>query len=206
MKYRIRGGDDWGSGAFDAPRKRGNKRYKHKGVDLVIAKASAVRALRGGVVSKIGFPYRPNDPEKGHFRYVEVAVGKHRHRYMYCGPSVAPGDVIEQGQVIGHAQGIADLYPGMTDHVHFEIKLLDGSVIDPTNMVTSTVFSLGAEAYFSGRVIMIKRLSDGGYFSTSETTLDSAKRMVRREAALNPDFGVKPDDVDWTAVEINVNV
>ena len=31
------------------------------------------------------------------------------------------GDVVERGDIIGYAQGLAEIYPGITEHVHWEV-------------------------------------------------------------------------------------
>lgn len=125
---KIREQDSQGAGHYGAP--RGSR--KHNGIDIVCHAGEVVTCFESGGVTKLGYPYNPNDDKKGHLRYVEVTVPNgDRHRYFYTGPLVDVGDSVERGQTIGSAQGLTEIYPGITDHYHFEIKLRDGSFIDP---------------------------------------------------------------------------
>jgi murein DD-endopeptidase MepM/ murein hydrolase activator NlpD len=114
----IRGSDGYGSGHYGAPRKG----RKHSGIDIVIHKNEAITAFEDGTVSKIGFPYNPNDAKKGHLRYIEITVASNdRHRYFYVDAFFSVGDVVERGDIIGYAQGLTEIYPGITEHIHFEV-------------------------------------------------------------------------------------
>lgn len=131
----LRASDKWGSGWYGAP--RGGR--AHNGVDVACFKGSIIHSNVSGKVTKIGYPYPPSDPKKGHYRYVEVeAADNWKHRTFYIDPLVQVGDYVTKGDKIGKSQGLTDLWPGMTDHVHYEIKVLkDGkwTYIDPTNHV-----------------------------------------------------------------------
>lgn len=120
-----RGSDKWGSGAFGAS--RGDR--IHKGIDYACYKGSLVLSPVTGECTKIGFPYA--DPKKGNYRYVQITDSEGReHRIFYIEPQVRRGDWVETGDVLGESQGIADHYPGMTDHVHYEI-LVNGKPVNP---------------------------------------------------------------------------
>ncbi|MGY8872226.1 MAG: M23 family metallopeptidase [Pseudomonadales bacterium] len=207
----IRGWDDQGNGAFGSSRAKGTRR--HKGVDVVVCEGDAIHAFRAGTVTKIWYPYDPKDKKKGHYRYVEIAVGKRRHRYFYVAPAVRKGDRVEAGQIIGHAQGLTKLYPGITDHIHFEIMLPDGSFIDPTNLVKSiekpiAVISVEPDkdkafyAKYVDGVIMVFRRWDGGKFSTMSKTVAEAIAFVEEQIkTLGKEFAVKHvDQIDWSGV------
>ncbi len=127
----IRVMDKFGSGAYGASRGR----RTHKGVDVACYQGSKIPAIKSGRVTKIGYPYRLDDKKRGHLRYVEITVDDEKHRYFYVSSFVKVGDLVEAGQVIGKAQGLLEIYPGITDHIHFEIKLADGSYKDPTDLV-----------------------------------------------------------------------
>lgn len=138
VPMKVRGSDAYGSGEFWAP--RGD--HKHNGIDLVCEKGDLVLSPVAGIVSKHGYPYDPAGP-KGHKHYIEITdeLGR-RHRFFYCEPMLPMDSKVRQGQVIGEAQGLQDIYPPreagpMTDHVHYEIKLRDGSFMDPTSMATN---------------------------------------------------------------------
>lgn len=119
IKAPIRGIDTYGSGAFGAP--RGGR--THNGIDIACYKGSQVLSQCDGVVTKIGYPYDPGDDRKGHLRYVQVTDAAGRNfRYFYVNSTVKINDVVLQNDVIGITQGLVDIYPGITDHVHVEIK------------------------------------------------------------------------------------
>ena len=114
----YRGTDRHGSGAFMAPRAGGRT---HKGIDFACYQGSIVHAASSGRVTKIGYPYNPNDKKKGHLRYVEITdVNDFKTRYFYLESFVEVGQIIYTGDLIGATQGLSDIYPGITDHFHFE--------------------------------------------------------------------------------------
>ncbi|MBL4940962.1 MAG: peptidoglycan DD-metalloendopeptidase family protein [Colwellia sp.] len=116
---KVRTTDIHGAGHYGAPRGGGRK---HSGIDFVIHKNEAITAFEDGTVSKIGFPYNPNDAKKGHLRYIEITVASgDRQRYFYADAFVVVGDDVERGDIIGYAQGLNDIYPGITEHYHFEV-------------------------------------------------------------------------------------
>ena len=119
-----RGTDNWGSGEFGAP--RGDR--KHRGIDYAALPGSLVLSPVTGTVTKLGYPYS-DDLE---FRYVQITSEDGAdHRVFYVDPNVKVGDRVFQGRsVIGEAQDLTGRYPGITPHVHYEIKL-NGSYIDP---------------------------------------------------------------------------
>lgn len=118
-----RGTDKWGRGDYMAP--RGFR--KHKGVDFACYPGSEIISLTVGHVSKLGYPYAPSDDKKGDLRYVEVTDRQGRMaRYFYVDPRVVMGQPIKQGDVLGVSQTLQNIYPGITDHVHFEVKTANG--------------------------------------------------------------------------------
>ena len=129
----LRGTDCHGSGAYGAS--RGSR--KHNGIDItendgyLIAPNASVIAYEAGKVAYLGWPYGPNDDKEGKYRLVEVTCGGYRLRYFYVGLLVEVGDDIERGQTIGWSQDLDCVYPGITQHVHFEVKNPEGKFIDP---------------------------------------------------------------------------
>lgn len=197
---RVRGQDNWGNGRYGATRKKKSKRYLHEGADLLFKEGEKVHALAAGVVTRIGYPYHPDDPQKGHFRYVQISVDGVEHRYFYVAPLVTLGQEISKGQPIGEAQGIANGYPGMGNHVHFEIKE-QGKALNP-NLFLSEFLETDLEyvAYRVDETILI-RLPGNGYYSTAAASIDAAKAAVDRECELNPNFKISSNVVDWSHVE-----
>lgn len=126
---KIRGQDNWGSGAFGAS--RGSR--KHNGIDLIQVPGEVFYALSGGIVTKLGYPYGDDLS----YRYVEVTDSEGaRWRYFYIEPSVKVGDKIEAYQEIGIVQELGTRYKGITEHVHLEIILKDGTFLDPSGVVS----------------------------------------------------------------------
>ena len=113
----VRGQDSQGAGHYLAP--RGN--HLHHGVDFACAKGSTVLSLTDGCVTKIGYPYSPADSIKGHLRYVQVSYDELDYRYFYISPLIKVGDTVSAGDKLGVTQGLTLIYPGITDHFHFEI-------------------------------------------------------------------------------------
>jgi len=87
-----------------------------------------------GTVTKVGYPYRMDDDLKGHLRYVEVTLDGNRFRYFYVEPLVSVGDILAHGDSVGISQDLTSIYPGITQHFHFEIIRPDGSYQDPNTM------------------------------------------------------------------------
>ncbi len=114
----IRGQDCQGAGHWQAP--RGER--KHNGIDYICDSGDQVIALKDGLVTKIGYPYNPNDTTKGHLRYVEVTDNKKaRVRYFYIKPKVKVGDKIRVNDILGISQDLTKIYPGITQHYHLEV-------------------------------------------------------------------------------------
>lgn len=122
-----RGTDKHGSGAYKAS--RGSR--THNGIDIACYKGSIILSPNAGIVTKIGYPYSPDNAKKGHLRYVQVTeMGKYRCRYFYVDPSVRLGQDIRPGDELGVSQGLLEIYPGITDHIHYEV-FYGKEVVDP---------------------------------------------------------------------------
>ena len=131
----IRGTDEQGQGHYGAP--RGNR--THKGIDIITDKGKPIYSLESGVVTKIGYPYNPNDEKKGHLRYIQITDGDgYRLRYFYVDPYLTVGQQVTAGDVVGEAQGLTAIYPGIIDHIHFEVKF-NGEHINPNEFLASVI-------------------------------------------------------------------
>ena len=129
----VRGVDAFGSGDFLARRDGGAR--KHHGVDYIAAVGQSVRAPISGEVSRLGYAYGGD----GGYRVIEIANSetKHTARVLYVAPSVQVGDVVVAGQEIGVAQDLSKRYPGITNHVHVELR--EGHrLLDATEQLPST--------------------------------------------------------------------
>lgn len=118
FKTIERGTDKWGSGDFGAS--RGNR--THRGIDYQCVVVSPVT----GEVTKIGYPYS----DALEYRYVQITdKSGYDVRCFYVDPLVEVGDRVLEGAVIGRMQSLQKRYPGITDHVHVEVKTPDGVFI-----------------------------------------------------------------------------
>jgi murein DD-endopeptidase MepM/ murein hydrolase activator NlpD len=126
--FKLRQPDKFGSGFFGAS--RGDR--SHNGIDLEAIIGTQIESPLKGVVTKLGWPYA--QPERSHIRYVEVTdpSKEYRFRFFYTQPVVEVGDEIEIGDVLGVSQLLSTMYPGITEHIHFEIKNSKDEYIDPT--------------------------------------------------------------------------
>ncbi len=125
----LRGTDEFGCGAYGAP--RGDR--QHRGEDVAAYQGSFVLPVENGLISKIGFPYDPNDQKKGHLRYVELLTQlNYRIRYFYVEPLVDVGEHVFTHQPLGTVADLQAVYgPGMTNHVHVEVIDPNGDYMDP---------------------------------------------------------------------------
>ncbi len=121
----IRGFDSQGAGYFGASRAGGSR--KHNGVDFVCHPHDEIISLTDGIVTKIGYPYDPSNEKKGHMRYIQITDKDGNDvRYFYVTPHVDLYDTIKRGDKIGRSQDLTRIYPGITQHFHFEVKRVRG--------------------------------------------------------------------------------
>lgn len=127
----VRGRDKWGSGAFEARRDAGKRR--HHGVDFVVAPGADVRAPIAGEVVRFGPVYRDGSA----LTYVEIenAETKITARVFYVDPSAKLGERVAAGGVIGRAQDLEPRYPGITNHVHVELRDAENVLLDAAEHV-----------------------------------------------------------------------
>jgi murein DD-endopeptidase MepM/ murein hydrolase activator NlpD len=121
--------DEEGSGLYGASR---GKR-KHTGIDLAAPAGSVLLSPVCGYVTKLGYPYGDDLS----FRYVQVSTlpdGGDDYRFFYVKPrkGLEVGEQIERGDRLGRVQTLQNRYPGIIDHVHFEVINADGEYVDPT--------------------------------------------------------------------------
>lgn len=126
---KIRTQDKWGAGHFGAS--RGER--KHMGVDLVVEEGSSFVAMNSGIVSKFGQVYK-DSPQ---YKYISViSEGGIVWRYMYLNSCVQIGQRVEAGEtILGTYDSLEPRYPGITPHVHLDIKNFNNEYIDPTPII-----------------------------------------------------------------------
>lgn len=128
MAHTIRGCDKFGCGHFGA--KRGDR--LHRGIDLVVLSGEPFASLCSGKITKLGYVYKGDMT----LRYVEVTTRSGQAwRFHYLKPSVKVGDAVSVGTILGTVQSLQSRYPGITDHVHFEVIEPGGGYLDPTPFV-----------------------------------------------------------------------
>lgn len=128
--YRLRECDKYGCGHFGAPRGRKNHRKSHQGLDISMAKGQKVFSPIDGKVVRKAHPYADDLSWsgiliKGTGRFSGVSV-----KVFYMEPTIAIGETVSKGDTIGKAQDIGGRYPGITPHIHLELRLA-GLVVDP---------------------------------------------------------------------------
>lgn len=126
-KLKPRKCDPHGCGQYGAS--RGAR--VHRGIDLECIAGTLVSSPVDGVVTKLGYPYGDDLS----FRYVEVEAGGYSFRMFYVDPLVREWQPVRRGDILGACQSLMNRYPGITDHLHFEIKDDSGNYVDPTPLL-----------------------------------------------------------------------
>ena len=130
----VRGCDRYGCGAFGATRTGpGGRTYPHQGADYVANSNQNVLAVTDGTVTGIGIVYTNST----NYRYVQITTSDgYIVREMYVRPldTIRIGSGVTAGQVIGSAQSLQSRYPGITDHIHVEIRQ-NRQLINPQSVI-----------------------------------------------------------------------
>jgi murein DD-endopeptidase MepM/ murein hydrolase activator NlpD len=125
-----RGRDGYGSGKFGAS--RGSRR--HNGLDIAVAQGTPIYAPEAARVVSTSAPVYSN-PDKAHKRLVHLMTEdgvSHLLMYVRAAQGLRAGAKVEAGDLIGYAQGLQDIYPGITDHIHWEVRMPE-TRIDPVS-------------------------------------------------------------------------
>ncbi|MEW5925887.1 MAG: peptidoglycan DD-metalloendopeptidase family protein [Gemmatimonadota bacterium] len=125
----VRGTDNHGSGKFGASRDGGKR--SHNGLDFVALPGEKVLSPIEGLVVREARPYK-TDP-----KYVGVVIDgtgdwKGYEVKMFYVKGIKLGRV-RAGEVVGTAQDLGKKYPGITNHVHVEVRL-HGLVVSPASL------------------------------------------------------------------------
>jgi murein DD-endopeptidase MepM/ murein hydrolase activator NlpD len=128
---RSRGIDVWGSGQYHAPRDENTR--PHDGLDIAASIGELVRSPIDGNITREAVPYRllrgilsgiyieGIEQFEGYsvkMFYIDVKA-------TLCGP-------VKAGSIIGNVQDIRWRYPGITNHVHLEVRW-KGQLISPVD-------------------------------------------------------------------------
>ncbi|MFP5263085.1 MAG: peptidoglycan DD-metalloendopeptidase family protein [Blastocatellia bacterium] len=119
--------DRYGSGQFGAS--RGNR--AHHGLDIMARPGESVLSPIDGDVIRESMPY-PQDPR---YRGLVIRGTGQWDGYevkMFYVLGILSGQV-KAGQIIGTAQDLSGRYPGITNHVHIEVRLR-GNLLAPMDM------------------------------------------------------------------------
>ncbi|XP_078061641.1 leukocyte cell-derived chemotaxin-2-like [Mustelus asterias] len=109
----VRGTDQYGSGAYGAPRGR----RTHKGVDVICSDGWTVYAPFSGRLVRRANPYgNRNAIDNG----VLLSGSGYCVKIFYIKPYVYYGEV-EKGKAIGTMLKMQTVYPGITSHVHIQM-------------------------------------------------------------------------------------
>ena len=125
----IRTHDRHGAGHFGAP--RGSR--THRGIDIVFTAGQNVYSPIDGVVTRRAFPYADD------LRYSGVLITGNGiwtdfdAMMFYMTLTATVGTNIAAGSQVGIAQDLGTKYPGITNHIHFELRY-NGMVVDPTHL------------------------------------------------------------------------
>jgi murein DD-endopeptidase MepM/ murein hydrolase activator NlpD len=120
---RFRGCDKFGCGYYGASRDGGTR--THMGTDIIAAKGQPVYAPISGLIYQGPAYASGKHPE---LRMVRIKGDKLSVNIMYV--SAATSGYVLEGDLIGYAQTLQAKYPGIHDHIHFEV-LANGVKIDP---------------------------------------------------------------------------
>jgi RHS repeat-associated protein len=129
----VRGCDAKGCGNFGESRDGGSR--SHDGLDYTGVPGGNVYAVTSGTVTRIGYAYSDNLS----FRYVEIDAGNGvvaRELYVSPATGISVGVPVNAGDVIGTQQSLAARYPGITEHVHVEIRV-NGTPVNPSTLIPS---------------------------------------------------------------------
>lgn len=115
----IRKSDKWGEGAFGAA--RGSR--KHNGLDISATNGQDILSPINGKVTRKSFPYANDLSYTG---IVIEGTGIHATisiKIFYMTPLASViGSDVRAGETTGIAQDLTRKYPGITNHIHLEVK------------------------------------------------------------------------------------
>jgi len=124
QKTRVK--DKYGSGQYGASRDAGTR--MHKGIDIIVSPNEKIFCPIKGSIIREAMPYQ-NDPSyKGLVIKGSDAWTGYELKIFYV-EGLFSGSANES-QEIGFAQNLTTKYPGITNHIHLEVKF-QGQQIDP---------------------------------------------------------------------------
>lgn len=147
----ARGVDRYGSGAFGAPREKATAgaarecaccgtqpdhppdyHYAHRGQDrVVLAGATFPMPFDGRIIEPYGWAYGPEWPTLRSIHLLPDRFPGYELKILYGTLlHVGVGGALERGAVLGVCSDVSGKYPGITVHLHYELRR-DGELVDP---------------------------------------------------------------------------
>lgn len=119
----LRKNDKWGSGVFGAS--RGER--PHLGVDIAIRPNAPVFAPVDMEIYDISYPYTDTRALTGYkFTYHDGANSFDGRMWYVNFDSALLGKTIRKGEFVGYAQDLDMRYPGIDNHIHFQLRQIKG--------------------------------------------------------------------------------
>jgi murein DD-endopeptidase MepM/ murein hydrolase activator NlpD len=117
--------DPYGSGQFGAPRDHHSR--QHNGLDVVANPGDTVLSPIEGDVVREAIPYAPFTGLliEGAGAYAGYSVKLFYVEAYGCGR-------VRAGMPLGHVQDLQHKYPGITNHIHMEVRY-KGKLVSPTD-------------------------------------------------------------------------
>ena len=129
----VRGPDKHASqgGAYHAARSRDGRSRFHEGIDICTVPGQPILASATCVPQRIADPY-PDEKDGILLGLLVRLMDGIEIKYLYMKPATGiMGRSVPKGTVLGVAQSLQHLYPGITDHIHVEVWI-GGERRDPT--------------------------------------------------------------------------
>jgi murein DD-endopeptidase MepM/ murein hydrolase activator NlpD len=127
--------DEWGKGHYEARRRRGDRKYAHKGLDIEAPAGTPVTSPVDGRIVRVRPAYAGSDLT---FVWIEDRFGN-QYALGYVTPMeesgktriVKDGAFVAAGDRVGIMQDMSKANSGMKNHLHFEVKDSLGRHVDP---------------------------------------------------------------------------
>jgi murein DD-endopeptidase MepM/ murein hydrolase activator NlpD len=116
MKSRVF--DNYGSGQYGASRDGGKR--SHNGIDIEVKANEQIKSPIDGIIKRQSFPYA-NDRSYEGIKIEGIGKWKGTVIKLFYMKGIISGTV-KAGDVVGFAQDLTKKYPGITNHIHMEIK------------------------------------------------------------------------------------
>jgi len=131
---KVRNSDKWGKGHYGAS--RGSR--AHNGLDIEAQHKQDIASPIDGTVVRKPYPYADDTRYTGVFLEGTAKYKGYSIKIFYVNPSSGIiGKTVQAGDKIGEAQDLTNKYPGITNHVHIEVKI-GSKYEDPGKLIKPT--------------------------------------------------------------------